>query len=208
LSASLIVLFAFASGCTPEERCSGKQYFDSAAYICRLCPMGTTFKNGTCKCKDQYEFVDNRCVLMDGAVIETPDAGTEDSGAADTAAPAALSCMDYCDFAKSCIGDNGLAKAALSDVVSGLHADDAAACTSNCKSELGDGEASDPVVACIEAGREAAACAGDSSQTAIAAAFTLLADCCRPRQENALCKSICVPLKANPLTSGMVDFCK
>lgn len=198
LSGSLLVLCAVAGGCEPEPRCSGALYYDPVLISCWPCPMDATFKNGTCQCKDSYEFVNHRCVLMDGAVIEMPDTGT----------PAASSCMDYCDFAKVCIGDNALAKSALSDIVSGLHADDTAACTSSCESDLGGDGSSDPVVACIEAGREAAACTTADSQMGLGNTFGLLGDCCRSRQDNALCKAICKPLKANALVSGMIDFCK
>jgi hypothetical protein len=153
-------------------------------------------------CKDQYTFVHNKCMLMDGAVIEVPDAGPAIEAGMSTA-----KCSDYCDFAKVCIGDSALAKAALADIVSGLHADAPAACTSSCMSDLGGDGSSDPVVACVEAGRAAAACAGDSTQAGLGGAIGLLGDCCRPRMNNALCKSICKPFKANVLVSSMVDFC-
>lgn len=205
LSASLIVLCAVAGGCAPETKCSGEQIYDSVAELCRVCPMTATFKNGTCKCKDSYEFVNMRCVLMDGAMIETPDSGSDDSG---TGSSASVACTEYCDFAKSCLGDNTLAQSALPDIVMGLHADSVAACTSNCKKVLGGEGSGDPTIACIEAGREAAACDGDTSQVGLAGAMMLVGDCCRPRQDNALCKSICEPLKANSITASMNDFCK
>jgi hypothetical protein len=212
LNASFLVLWAITGGCAPEQKCSGKQYYDPVIVGCRLCPMDATFKNGTCECKGGSEFVKNRCVLLDGAVLETPDTGTADTGtadtgAADTGAADTATCETYCDFAKVCLGENTLAAAALPDVITGLHADDTAACTSSCKSDLGREGAGDPVVACVEAGRDEAACAGDSSQAGLSGAFMLLADCCRPRRDNALCKSICKPLKANALVAGMVDFC-
>jgi hypothetical protein len=218
VSAALIVLWAVAGGCAPDQKCSGEQYYDSVTELCRVCPMEATFKNGTCKCKAQYQFVNMRCVLMADAMSGPPDTGANDSGTVDagtvdtgmpeTGGPSGAGCVEYCDFATSCIGANPIAKAALPDIVSGIHADNEATCTSSCNSAL-DGEgAGDPFVACIEAGREEAACAGVSNQAAFAAAMTLVGDCCRPRQDNALCKSICVPLKANQLTSSMADFCK
>jgi hypothetical protein len=214
-SAALVMLCAIAGSCAPEEKCSGERYFEVASGLCFSCPMDATLKNGTCKCKDKYEFKNRRCVLKDGETDEPMDAGKpnekdagmmseEDTG---MSMPAGPTCADYCGFAKACIGDNMLAKAALPTIITGLHADDVDACTDNCQSELGNDGSSDPAVACIEAGREAAMCAGVSTQDGLASGLMLVADCCRPRKSNALCKSICVPLKANPLTSSMVDFC-
>jgi hypothetical protein len=203
-SGALLMLCAIAGSCAPEDKCSGELYFEEATGLCRTCPMDSTFRNGTCKCKAQYAFVKNRCVLKDGEVIEPPDAGMLQQ---DTGMPSGVGCTDYCGFAKSCIGGNSLAQAALPTIITGLHADDEQACAESCQTDLGSSGAGDPVVACIEAGREAAACAGQSSQQALAAALMLVADCCGPRKDNALCRSICVPLKANPLTAGMVTFC-
>jgi hypothetical protein len=213
-SAALVLLCAMTGSCAPEEKCSGDRYFELASDLCFSCPMDAVLKNGTCKCKDsKYEFKNRRCVLKDGETVEPKDAGTpmdgsmmseEDTG---TSMPAGPTCADYCGFAKACIGDNMLAKAALPTIITGIHADNVGACTDNCESELGNDGSSDPVVACIEAGRDAAKCAGDNTQTGLASGLMLVADCCRPRKDNALCKSICAPLKANTLTAGMVDFC-
>jgi hypothetical protein len=196
------LLCAVVSGCAPEPKCGGALYSDPASTNCRPCPKDSTFKNGTCVCKDPYEFVNNRCELMDGAVIETPDTGPASSVAA--------TCGDYCDFVNVCIGTNAIAQAALKDIVTGLHADDTdtAACESSCKSDTGGDGSSDPVVACIEAGRMAAACAGDSTQTGLGGAIKLLGDCCRPNKIDMLCMSICKVLTSNALVKDQIDFCK
>jgi hypothetical protein len=168
---------------------------------CRPCPKTSVFANGTCVCKDQYEFVNDACVLMDGAVLPTPDAG-EDSGT-----PTAASCNDYCQFTKVCIADNALAAAALNQVVSGLKADDMPACVMACKADTGGDGSGDPVVACVQAGREQAACADDDTQAGLGGAIKLMGDCCRSRQSAAMCKSICAGLGASPLVKPQLDFC-
>jgi hypothetical protein len=203
----LVVLFAVTDGCAPKEKCGGVHYYDPDTVSCRPCPKTATFKDGTCECKDPlYTFANNKCVLMDGAVPEEPeDSGPPpDSGMTTGSTP---NCGSYCEFAKVCIGDNTLAQAALSDIVKGLHADDPAACKSSCESDLGGDGSGDPVIACIDAGQEAAACAGNSTQAGLAGGITLLGDCCRPHMTNGLCKSICKTMKANALISSMVDFC-
>jgi hypothetical protein len=170
--------------------------------------MNATFKDGTCECNDdKYEFKNRSCVLKDGETAEPADSGTmqdEDAGA--TMAGGA-GCDNYCDFASSCIGANMLAQSALPTIITGLHADDVAACTSNCQSALGDDGSNDAVIACIEAGRDLVMCSGSGSQQSLTDAMGLISDCCTPRQSNALCKAICVPLKANPLTASSVQFC-
>jgi hypothetical protein len=212
-SAALLMLCAVAGSCAPENECGGDRYYDKASALCFSCPMDATFKSGTCKCKDsKYEFKNRRCVPKAGEMEEPMDAGLLDAGKPsdeDTgmSMPAGASCADYCSFAKACIGDNAVAKAALATIITGIHADDVAACTANCQSELETDGSGDPAIACIEAGREAAMCAGDNTQAGLASGMMLVADCCRPHKSNALCKSICAPLKANPLTATMVDFC-
>lgn len=202
------MLCGIAGSCAPEDKCSGDRYFDEPSGLCFSCPMDATLKNGTCKCKDKYEFKNRRCVLKAGETEDPKDAGMmQEEDDAGMPPPAATSCSDYCSFANSCIGKSTLATAALPDIVTGLHADDAAQCTDSCQSELGNDGSSDPVVACIEAGREAADCEGKSTQQSLTSALMLVADCCRPHRDNALCMSICVPLKANPLTATTIDFC-
>jgi hypothetical protein len=199
---------ALASSCAPEDKCSGELVYDPIG-VCRRCPMGAAFKDGTCKCKAGAEYVDFKCVAKGGPMMEPSDAGADARGEEDAGAPpaAAVSCSDYCTFATSCIGENMLATAALPDIVTGLHADDKAECRENCQSDLGNDGSSDPVVACIEAGREAADCAGKSTQQSLASGLMLVGNCCRPHKDNMLCKSICATFKANPLTASMVDFC-
>lgn len=195
----LLLASAIFGSCQPEEKCSGELYWDPVEYACRTCPKNATFKDGSCDCAEPYEFTKGVCVLRDGAVIEEPDAGMMAGGDA--------SCATYCDFANVCIGENGLAMSALSDIVTGLHADNKAACTNACMSDLGGDGASDPVVACVEAGRDAAMCADMDSQEALGGAMMLVGDCCRTRPNNALCKSICKTLKANALVASMLDYC-
>ena len=200
-----LLLCVLATGCAPEKKCSGVLYYDPASYSCLPCPKNSTFKDGTCECKDQYEFVNNRCELKDGAVIEMPDAGM--SAADSSMAGASGSCADYCGFANECIGRNTIASTALKEVVSGLHADDTAACTSNCESVLGADASKDPVISCFGAGRATAMCAGNDTQDGLANAFALVGECCGTRKSNALCKSICSALKSNSIVASMVDFC-
>jgi hypothetical protein len=211
-SAAVVMLFAIASSCAPEDKCGGGQFYDRTSGVCFPCPMNATFKNGTCKCKDSdYEFKNRTCVRRPGVMDEPVDAGAssdsstpEDSSMSTPSGPV---CGDYCGFANSCLGKNVLATSALPSVITGLHADDPKACKDNCERELGNDGSGDPAIACIEAGREAAMCANQSTQQGLIGALMLVGDCCRPRKGNALCKSICVPLKAEPLTSSMIDFC-
>lgn len=189
--------------CAPEDKCGGQLYYDPATTNCRRCPMNAMFKDGSCVCtKDKYVFENNMCVLMDGAVPDKPM--DEDSGKAGGGGP---SCSDYCDFAKSCVGENSLAAAALKDIVMGLHADDTDACTSACKKDVGGDGSMDPVVACITKGVDDAMCVDNPTQAGITGAFTLIGQCCGPNKDNMLCKSICATLKANSLVSAQVTYC-
>lgn len=201
-----VVLVAVAASCAPEDKCSGELIYDSVENVCRACPKESTYKNDACKCKSGYAFEDFRCVKNDDGMVDPKDAGGNEDDAGMMTGGAA-SCADYCSFANSCVGKNTLATAALPDIVMGLHADDQAECTDSCQSSLGNDGSTDPVVACIDAGREAAACEGKTTQASLTSALMLVADCCRPRKSNALCKSICAPFKANPLTASMADFC-
>src|SRR5215510_12995404 len=112
ISSILAVLTAaLFAACAPEEKCSGELYYDAETTNCLRCPMDAKFKDGSCECKENFEFKNKRCVLKEGA--EAPKG-----------------CENYCDFAKVCVGDNGLVAGALASVVEGLHANDAAACVS------------------------------------------------------------------------------
>jgi hypothetical protein len=212
-SAALVMLCAIAGSCAPEDKCAGDRYYEKATALCFACPMDATFKNDTCKCKDsKYEFKNRRCVLKDGETVEPKDAGMKDAemmSEDDTGVsmPAGPTCADYCGFVKACIGENMLAMAALPAIITGIHADDVAECTESCQDDLGNDGSSDPVVACIASGQEAAMCAGDDTEGGLTAGLMLVGDCCKPHKSNALCKSICAPLKANPLTASRVDFC-
>jgi hypothetical protein len=203
IGAFLLMLGVVCTACDPQPRCGGVLYYDPVTTNCVACPKDAPFKDGSCVCKDQYEFVNNKCVLMDGAVLPIPDAGDEDSAASANAG----SCNGYCEFTKQCFADNALAAAALNDLVTGLKASDTPACIAACKSDTGGDGSMDPVVACIEAGRTQAACANDDTQTGLGGAITLLGDCCRSKQSNKLCKSICAGFAASPLVKDRVDFC-
>jgi hypothetical protein len=180
------------------QKCNGTLYYDPTTDNCRACPKDTTFKNGTCECKDQYEFANNRCALMDGAVVEVPDAGMSET---------ALSCGDYCAFANSCVGMNDIAKLALSDIITGLHADDTSACASHCADVIGGDGSDDPIVQCIAAGAASTGCANDATRDGLTKTIGLVGTCCKPAADNALCKSICTTLKANATIASSIDFC-
>ncbi|HKU41411.1 MAG TPA: hypothetical protein VJR89_24810 [Polyangiales bacterium] len=202
-----VALGCSITACVPEEKCGGDLYYDGVS--CRKCPDDAKLKGDTCVCDESeyYEFKDNKCTLKKGAMPpeETVDAGMSDGGG--SGGGDGPTCGDYCEFAKGCIGDNGIAAAALSDIVKGLKADNVSSCTNACESDLGGDGSSDPVVACIEAGRAKAACEGDSTQAGLMGAFGLLGDCCKGKTSHKLCKSICAPLLANPLTKNSVTFC-
>jgi hypothetical protein len=206
--AALLMLCAIAGGCEPKDKCGAGRYYESATALCFDCPMDATFKNDRCECNDdKYEFKNRSCVLKDGETAEPPDSGMMQEEDAGASATAAVRCDDYCGFAMVCIGNNTLAQSALPAIITGLHADDEAACTASCESTLGNDGSNDPVIACIEAGRDTLMCSGGGSTDSLTDAMMLVSDCCTPRRSNALCKSICVPLKANPLTASSVMFC-
>jgi hypothetical protein len=198
-TASLSFLLALAcatAACQPDDRCGADLYFDG--HNCRPCPKDATLKHDTCVCNDdeRYEYVEHKCQLREGATPPEP----EDAGML-----AAGSCQSYCDFAQECIGDNPLAMAALSSVVSGLHASDPAACRSACEAQTMSDEGAD-VLACFEAGRAEAACADDMTQAGLMRAITLMGECCGHKTQ-PLCKSICAALTSSSLIAGMIDFC-
>lgn len=203
----LLVIFAAVlalASCYPDKPCSGELVFDDATALCYACPKGAKFKNQTCECAEGYEYIATKCVLKDGEMPPMKDAGKDDS---DAKAYAGHTCAEYCGFQKACIGMNALAPVALSDIVAGLHADDAAACESACKADVGDKEAMDEAISCIVEAQPGAMCGAADPQAGLMGAFGAIGTCCGPRKDNALCKSICKPLKANPLTSSMVMFC-
>jgi hypothetical protein len=148
----------------------------------------------------------HRCVPTDSGVPDVEDAGmTPDSGSA--ASGGGASCTEYCAFANECIGQNSLASSVLTDLVSGLHADDAAACKTSCQTTLGNQESGNAVLSCIAAGKDGAMCKDPNPQNGLMGAFGLIGECCGPHQSDPLCKSICTTLKANPLVASMVPFC-
>jgi hypothetical protein len=187
-----------ALACEPEDKCSGELYYNGTS--CQACPADAMFEDEHCVCIDseRYEFEAGACVLKaDASLPSEPDAG-----------PSAAACGDYCEFMQTCIGANPLAQAGLGDVVEALHADDPVACASSCQ-ELTDSEADENVVlACIEQGREDAACAGDETQAGLTAAFTLIGTCCTDRTDDPLCREICEALTANAFVGDSAEFCR
>jgi hypothetical protein len=83
-----------------------------------------------------------------------------------------------------------------------------AGCVSSCKTDTGDDGSKDVVVACIDSGRDKAACAGDSTQAGVMGALGLIGECCGANPANTLCKSICKVLSANALLKGQLPFCQ
>ena len=201
---ALLILSCALAACAPGNKCSGALVFDDMNDICLACPKDATFKDDTCVCKTGYAYVNFKCMLMDGSVPDVEDAGMQpDSG---TSSGGGASCQDYCSFMNVCIGMNALA-GALSDVVMALHADDPAACKSSCQSTLGSGESSNAVLSCIETSKDEAMCKDPNPQNGLKSAFATIGTCCGTRPSDPLCKSICAPLKANPLFSSQIDFC-
>ena len=201
----LATLFTLA-GCYPDKKCAGNLVFNDESGLC-FCPEGSEFKDGTCQCKMKgYEIVGEACILMDGAMPPLADAGDDTDSGGGTAYEG-MACKDYCSFMTTCLGTNSLATGVLPDVVMGLHADDAAACESSCKSDLGSNEATDPAVKCINEGAAASMCMDPNPQTGLGNTLGLVGQCCAPNASSPLCQSICATLKANPLTGSMVPFC-
>jgi hypothetical protein len=203
LLVALLVLWAGPS-CTPEKKCSGELVYDELEELCVPCPKDVKFKDGTCMCAAGYDYVDFQCKLSaDAMVMETQDAGTPDDAGGGYTGP---TCQDYCSFMNTCIGMNGLA-GALGTISADLHADDPAACTSSCQTELGSGESSNEALACISAEKSNPMCGDPNPQTGLMTAFGVIGQCCATRPTDPLCKSICQPLKASPILSSMVPFC-
>lgn len=201
----VVLTLLFTLACYPDKKCSGELVFDDETALCYGCPSGAKFKNGTCECMPGYEFVGLRCVLKDGAMPPMPDAGDQEDGG--ETSYEGMGCKDYCAVMGTCIGGNSLAVSVLPDIVSGLHANDAAACESKCKSDLGSNEATDAALKCIVEGAEGSMCTVADPQAGLTNSITLIGQCCGPNASSPLCTSICAPLKANALTSGRVDFC-
>lgn len=197
----LAMLFTLG-GCYPDEPCSGGLVFDDKNALC-VCPTGSMFKDGACQCTMAgYELIDQKCVLKDGAMPPMEDAGQSDAAAYEGA-----SCGDYCSFMTTCLGTNAIAAAALPDVVMGLHADDAAACTSSCKEDLGSDEATDPALKCIVEGAPNSMCMDPNPQMGLTNTLGLVGQCCGTNASSPLCQSICTTLKASPVAGSMVPFC-
>lgn len=196
------LLVTALSACEPEERCSGGLIYLYGS--CRPCPEEGHFDDdlGTCVCNEPeyYEYVPNKCELLDGAMPPSEDGPV----VAETSA----GCTDYCDFVDSCVAQNDTAAAAAPDVIAGLGiADDgAAACLSGCQADTGGAE-DDPVTACVAEGRAEAACDGSDGLDGVIGSLGLLGTCCKATPDSPLCASICVTLTANDLVAGMVDFC-
>lgn len=197
----LAMLFTLA-GCYPDKKCSGDFVFDDKTALCYDCPADAKFKNGTCECKEGYEYIGLECVLKDGAMPPMEDAGQSDAAAYEGA-----SCSDYCSFMTMCLGTNSLATGVLPDVVMGLHANDAAACTSSCKEDLGSGEATDPALGCIVEAAPNSMCMDPNAQMGLANTLGVVGQCCATNASSPLCQSICATLKASPVTGSMVPFC-
>lgn len=193
----VLLLAAAAIGCNPEPRCGGELYFDPDNVSCRPCPKDATLEHGTCVCNDGKTFVEHRCVLPDGGTPAlAPDAGAE-----------ANSCNAYCDFVKQCLADNTLAASALPEVITGLHADEPATCAASCGTARGEDQEASPLARCVEDGREAAQCAGDTTQTGLRSALMLLGQCARANMSDPLRGLICMGLKQSTLVSSQIDFC-
>jgi hypothetical protein len=198
----LAMLFALA-GCYPDKKCSGDGLvFDDENALC-VCPTGSMFKDGACRCMMAgAELIDGKCVVEDSGVPPMADAGQSDAAAYEGA-----SCTDYCSFMTMCLGTNGLATSVLPDVVMGLHANDAAACTTSCKDDLGSNEASDPALGCMVAAAPSSMCMDPNPQMGLANTLGVVGQCCATNASSPLCMSICETLKASPVTGSMVPFC-
>jgi hypothetical protein len=198
---ALSLLFVSMS-CSPSPKCGGKFYYDSVNGTCRPCPMGATFEAGSCTCGDERVFRHNRCELPDGGM----SAADDDAGSDHDAAAAADGCGQYCDFIHVCLGDNTLAAAVLPDVISTLHADDPTACSQSCR-EASTGSTPSPLASCIQAGRDSAQCAGDTSSTGLMHGIMLLAQCSRQNPDDPLRALICHGLTQSPTVASQLDFC-
>jgi hypothetical protein len=199
---ALALLFSgMSASCAPSRKCGGELYYDAVNGTCRPCPSNARFQAGTCVCNDERVFQDHRCQLPDGAM---PVPGDDDAGSDRAAAAAADGCSRYCDFIHVCLGGNTLATNFLPDLITGLHADDTAACAQRC----GRAEsAPSPIAACVEAGRDAAKCAGDTTQTGLQNSIMLLAQCSRASPGDPLRQLICDGLTQSPQVASQLDFC-
>jgi hypothetical protein len=188
-----------SASCAPSTKCGGELYYDSVMGTCRPCPTNARFEAGTCVCNDDRVFTNHRCDLRDGAMpAADDDAGSTGAGAAD-------GCSQYCDFIHICLGGNTLATNFLPQVIAGLHADDPMACAQSC--DRAESHDASPLAACVEAGRNTAMCAGDSTQTGLQNGITLLAQCARANPTHPLRTLICEGLTQSEQVASNLDFC-
>jgi hypothetical protein len=138
---------------------------------------------------------------------EVPVDAQVEAGASEAGVTAPTGCSDYCDFVNVCLAQNEIAAGALGVVITALRADVPAECERACEDQRGTGAPPSPIASCVEAGREAAQCAGQSTQAALRAAIMLLAQCSRANPEDPLKESICEGLTTSPLVANQVDFC-
>lgn len=186
-------------GCEPSPKCGGELTYDSVNGTCRPCPSNARFEAGQCVCNDDRVFHDYRCDLRDGAMpMPDDDAGSSYAGAAD-------GCSHYCDFIHVCLGGNTLATNFLPQVIAGLHADDPTACATSCAQAERDNAS--PLAACVQAGRNTAMCAGDTTQTGLQNGIMLLAQCSRESPSDPLRKLICDGLTQSAQVASNLDFC-
>jgi hypothetical protein len=201
---ALSLLLLMGVSCAPSTKCGGELYYDAVMGTCRPCPSNARFAAGTCVCNDERVFTNHRCELRDGSMPAGDDDGG--AGANGDAAPAADGCSSYCDFIHVCLGGNTLATNFLPEVISGLHADDPTACTQSCD-RAESGSAPSPLATCVEAGRNAAMCAGDTTQTGLQNSIMLLAQCSRSNSSDPLRKLICDGLTKSAQVASNLDFC-
>jgi hypothetical protein len=64
-----------------------------------------------------------------------------------------------------------------------------------------------PLATCVEAGRDAAKCAGDTTQTGLQSAIMLLAQCSRANASDPLRTLICDGLTRSAQVASQLDFC-
>lgn len=194
------------AGCIPDKPCAGELVYDDPSGLCYDCPKEAKYKNGTCECPEGSTYANQVCVKGDAGTPPDSGAASNDAGADAMTAYESMNCKGYCSFVGTCVGENAYA-GALSDVVKGLHADDAATCESSCKGDVGSTEATEPALVCFEAGRGSAMCDDPNPQMGLKNTFTLIGTCCGPNPTSKLCQSICKTLKANPNIASMVPYC-
>lgn len=205
---ALLIVVCASAACAPDKKCSGELVWDEVTGTCGACPKDSTFKNGTCVCKAGSDFVGTRCVKGDAGMVdagEVADAGSG-SDAGEMTSGGGATCEDYCSFANTCIGMNGLA-GALGTLSADLHANDTAACKTSCQKDLGSKEAGNEALGCFKTSGASAMCNDPNPQNGLKAAFGVIEECCKTRGSDPLCKSICSTLTGNAVIGGMIDFC-